>query len=204
MFGLGAFLAKSALMQSPIGKVLGKVPSRVWKILAIVVISGLLIFFALRWHSNKVETFGNEKFQAGYDSRDAEIKKLQTQLNQRNAELATALRSKTDEKLRDVARDADIIRLHGPGKAACTSVGGLPTSPGGHDQTRTSPGTSLPEVRDGEWDELIALPFSETVTVFENHDSLRIEVLGWREYHRVFTEEWKKYKEAADKTAQIK
>jgi hypothetical protein len=67
------FIAKSALMQSPIGAFLKMIPKQVWIVLAVA----LAIWLGVRWHAHQVK----KVYQSGYDHavadiRDAEAKKV--------------------------------------------------------------------------------------------------------------------------------
>lgn len=171
----------------------GMVPKWVWAALA----GAILFAFAVNWHSGKVRAFGNERYQAGYDAAKGEIEALRRQVNQRNAELAAALRSKSDEENRRIAADADNLRLRGAGKAAC--VARLPAAAGGHDEAGRPADAAGPEMPAGEW---AAVPWGWLVGRAETHDLYRNEALSWREWHKAFSAEWEAYKAKADAVAE--
>lgn len=175
-------------------KMLAKVPTWLWIALAVV----LLGLVGAWWHGNKVEAFGDERFAEGRASRDAEIEGLRKQINQRNAELAAALRSKHDDQIRRNAADADALRLHGPGRAACSGASYIPAAAGGHVGPGRPADAAVGTVPDGERIELIGLPFAPTVSFAEQHDNFRTEAISWREWHKTFTAEWEAYKAKAD------
>lgn len=188
---IGLWLAKSALMKSPIGGFLSRIPARVWKMLAIALVVALLIFVGLRWHGHKVEQLRKESFAAGRQSAVKDMVALRDQLNRAHAQDVARMRSENDAKLRDVGRDADALRLRGPGRAACSAV--LSGGSGGRDQAGGEARAPVSELPDAGRAELIALRFDAATDLGESHDSLRVEVLGWREWHAHFVKLWSDY-----------
>lgn len=177
---------------------LKSVPWQVWVAIAVVIAS----FFAVRWHSGQIKAYGTERFQAGRNYRDSEILALQKELDAKNAELAAELRRKHDEAARSIARDADALRLHGPGKAACSGPAFTPARTAGHEQSGGAGDAAVDEVPDGARAALIALPFPGAVAFAEQHDAFRLEALAWREWHRRFYDKWKAAQESASAIAE--
>lgn len=200
--GIAAWAAKSALMQSPLGRWLKRIPGRVWLRFFIIAAAVILGFLAYRWHGNKVEAFGNAKWGEGYQQARADAEAVRAELERRNAALAAELRSKNDAKLRDVARDADAVRLRGAGKAACSGASFLPTAAGGRDPASRAGDAAVAALPAGERIDLFGLPVAPTIDFAEQHDAFRIEVLGWREWHALFTAEWEAYRKRVEAVAE--
>lgn len=195
---IAAWAAKSTLMQSPVGGFLRRVPRRIWKWLIIALVVGLAIFFVLRWHSNKVEAFGNERFKAGYAQAIANGKEANRKVDARSATITSKIRSNTDAKLRDSARRADTVRLRGPGAAACLHPR-VPAAAGGHDQAIGGTGRAVAGVPGEERVDLIAVPFDVAVDRAETNDANRIEASAWRQWHGELTAWWNKVRAEAEK-----
>lgn len=194
---IAAWAGKSVLMSSPLGGLLKRIPRWVWLLLA----GAVLVLFAMRWHAGKAEAFGAERYQAGYAAAQADAKAARDELERRNAKLAAELRSKNDAKLRDVARDADAVRLRGAGKAACSGPAFLPAAAGGRNAPDRSGDAALAEVPAGERVDLFGLPVAPTIDFAESHDAYRVEALGWREWHAAFTAEWEAYRKKVEAVA---
>lgn len=198
---LAAWAGKSVLMSSPLGGLLKRIPKRVWLWLVVAAVVAFVVWKALDWHGDRKHAFGEERYAAGYGAAHAEITALQKQLNARNAELAAMMRSKNDAKLRDVARDADALRLRGAGKAACSGASFLPAAAGGRDEAGGTGDAALASVPAGERLDLFGLPVAPTIDFAEQHDAFRVEALGWREWHAAFTAEWEAYRKRAEAVA---
>lgn len=180
---LGLWVAKSALMQSPIGGLLKMVPARVWKLLAIAAAIGLLIFLALRWHGGRVEQLKTTSFNAGYAKRVAEDTAEATARAARDVAITAPIRRKTDETIRNNARLADAVRLRGPG-AAAACIDAVPAGTGGRQPgagQADAAGAGLPDAQ------RIAVPFPWLVDSAERCDGNLAEVLAWREWHQRLT-----------------
>jgi hypothetical protein len=61
-----AWLAKSALMTSPFGTFLKKIPWQVWAVIATII----LLYVGVKWHDHEVK----KTYQAGYDQALADVK----------------------------------------------------------------------------------------------------------------------------------
>lgn len=182
-----AWLGKSALMQSPLGGILG----RYWKPLLVA----LVLAIGFLWHGHKVAQLRADAFKAGYAQAVDNGKKNAARVERKSAAITNDVRSKTDEKMRDSARHADDLRLRGPGRAVCPQLSG-PAS--GHDPASRGANGGLAGLPDEERDRIVALPFDETVERAKVADANRLEVLAWREWHQRLTDEWAKWKADAD------
>lgn len=188
---LVGWAAKSALMQSPIGRLIKSVPKPVWKWLAIALVVALVVWRGLAWHAGKVDQLKKDSFAAGRQSAAADMVALRDQLNRAHAQDVARMRSQNDAKLRDVGRDADALRLRGPGRAACSAV--VPGGAGGSQQAGGQASAPVSQLPDAGGAELIALRFDAATDLGESHDALRVEVLGWREWHAHFVKLWSDY-----------
>lgn len=195
------WFAKSALMRSPVGGLLRRVPARVWKILIIAVVVGIIIWRALAWHSGKVEDLRTTAFAAGRQSLAKDMVALRDQLESRNAKAAAVMRSENDAKLRDVAVRHDALRVRGPGAATCSDSAFVSPGSGGHDQAGRPGDGAVSGMPDPRGSALIAVPFAGAVGFSEQHDSFRVEALGWRKWHAHFVTEWEAYRVKAEAAA---
>lgn len=181
---IAAWLAKSVLMQSPIGAFLKRVPGRVWLLIALAVGAYLLGSYAVRKHQAAVY----RTYKAGYDEGHrvalADVRRAQAQADAKAATINSNLRKINDETNRVIARAADDLRLHGPGKATCPGFP-APSSPAsGHvaaDRGADAPVATVPNPGGAV---LIAVPFNDLILFAEQHDRLRSEALTWRESDR--------------------
>lgn len=193
----GAWLAKSALMQSPVGGLLKAVPRWVWIAIAVAI----LIFGAVRWHNGRIEDLKTTSFNAGYAKAVSDGKKGIGKIEQKSIAIATEIRSKTNEKIRDSARHADNLRLRGPAAAACINPR-LPAAARGHVAAGGGSGPALAGLPDEAGPPLIAVPFDQAVDRAEVDDANRIEVVAWREWHQRLTAEWTRYRAELTKRGQ--
>jgi hypothetical protein len=159
---------------------LGGLPRGVWIFLA----GALLIAAGAWWHSGKVKAYGAEQYQAGRDSRDAEIIAAQKRVEEANARVTAEIRKRTDEENRRIAADATNLRLSGPGRAG---VACPPVRAGGHSEAGGNADAPGPGVYAGDF---AAVPWPWLVERAEQSDLNRSEVLAWREWHERLAAEW--------------
>lgn len=184
----GAWLAKTALMQSPLGGFLKSIPRWLWITLAI----GLAFIAALIWHGGKVKAFGQAQFAAGEAAADERhTKRAKAWAKQING-IAGKVRSKNYETNRAIAGDADALRLHGPGKATCLDTYGAIGAASGHVPPGRPGDAPVAPLPDRERPALIALPFASAIAFAEQCDLNRAEALSWREDKRLQMEAWDK------------
>jgi hypothetical protein len=188
---LAGWLAESALMKSPLGPLL----KRFWKPLAI----GLAILAALLLHQHAahkaIADAEKRGAEAAYASLEKKALELKAKADTLNASIAAKLKERNDAKMDSVRRDADALRLSGPGKALCRSAG-LSAAPGGHvaaDRDADASGPPMPA------EDSAAVPWPWLVDRAEEHDAYRLEALAWREWWARFDAEWKKYQAEAEK-----
>lgn len=186
---IGGFFAKSALARSPVGAVLGGIPRRAWIAMAIV----LLLAAGYLWHEHKagaaIAAAEERGAAAAYANVERQARELEAKADALNARIAEQMRKRTDAKLDAVARDADDLRMRGPGAARCTVVAGIPAAAGGRGAAGRPADAAMGTVRDSGGADLIALPFAATAGFAGQHDSFRLEALAWRGWHARFTAE---------------
>ena len=184
-------LAGLALKAAPLKAAIGRIPRGVW--IAVAVVAILLVGSCV--HKRKVKAFGDERYAAGvaYEQArlEAKAKAIKAKADAASAKITEKLRTKHDETVTVIYRDADALRLRGPGKAACPGYPGVSSGPSGSNAASGRPdvaGDRLPV------EDRIALPFAWTVDNAERCDLNRAEVLTWREWHRQQSEAWAKIK----------
>lgn len=179
------FLAVAGAKASGIFKA---IPRWAWYALA----AALVLFLIYRWHNGKVEdAYAKGKADEGarIAAKAFEIKRKADELT---ASISTALRTRHDEKVRIIYRDADALRLRGPGKAACPGNPGIPRGASGSAKPIGERVASVAEVPPGERVDLIGLPFAATVSGAEQCDLNRAEAKTWREWYAKQSEAWQK------------
>jgi hypothetical protein len=189
---LVGFFAKSALMRSPIGAVLKRIPKQVWIAVAIA----LALAAAFVWHQHKAHSALKSADAAGYARamKDVEARalKLKAKVDKLTAKISAEERTKNDVENRRIASAADALRLRGPGKALCTVPAGAPGASSGHFDASGPGDASVSGVLDPQRVALVGLPVSSAVGFAEQHDVLRAEVISWREWYRRLQEAWPK------------
>lgn len=183
-----AFLAPLLLNLSPVGSFLKTIPPKVWYAIGIIA----ALFAAYLIHHHVVHKALAAEYQRGMADEAAHIEKQALAIKQKadalNAGIASAIRSKNDEQNRAIAADAGTIRVLGPGKAACHPV--LPAAPGGPVAPSGSGNAPVAPVPSTGGQQLIALPFDDTLDFGQNHDSYRVEVLSWHTWYAKLVAAW--------------
>lgn len=173
-----AWLGRSVLMQSPLGGFLKSLTPRAW--LHIGLVAAVVIGFL--WHQRhaRAEIAAAEK--RGEDRAYAAVTEKARKLAQDAAQLSAKIRSLNDATNRRIDADARALLVRGPGKAACT--GSIPAAPSGRQPASGPADAPLARVPYPEWQQLIGLPFPDTVEFARLCDANRAEALSWREWHR--------------------
>lgn len=183
---IALWLGKSALMQSPIGRVIKLVPRWLWIALAVA----LALFAAVKWHGHKVEQLRASSFKAGADARDAYWAGKALAWEGRINELARKSRSKNREANRLIVDHAGALLLRGPGKAACPYG---PAAVAGRSEPRSgSVDAGLGGVPDPQRPALIALPFGDFIARAKLCELNRQEVIDRRAAEKATADEWAK------------
>lgn len=180
---IAAWFAKKLIFQR-IGAGLKRVPGKVW--VALAIIAALVAAFFVHQH------IAGERLQARYNAGYAQGRLDATKAQiaaQAKADAAakainTTIRKKTDEEDRHIARDADDLRVRGPGKAACPGVAAPRRPASGHVAVGGAPDAAVGQVPGGGGVDLIAVPFADLIDFAEHADRNRAEVNAWRESDR--------------------
>lgn len=184
-----AWLAKSALMRSPIGDFLKSVPRSIWMLGIITLLAGGYL-----WHQHAAQRAIAAAEKRGEDRAYANVERqareLEAKANALNRSIAEQMRKRNDEQARRIAVAADGLRLRGPGAARCTVVAGLPAAPGGRvtpDRPAYAAGSRVPP------GDRAAVPWSWLVERAEQADLNRAEALAWRDWYARFKAEWDRW-----------
>jgi hypothetical protein len=148
-----------------------------WLYIAIAIAVAAAFAGGLHWYHGQIAAAEKRGEEREAQHVLAAVQKIQT-----NAAKVTAkIRSKNDEKMRAISRDADDLRLRGPGKAVCPYA--APAAPVRRDGAGVAGNAPVGPVSDPERPELIALPFSVLLDFAEDHDRLRAKVQSTIEQH---------------------
>ena len=158
------------------------IPRWVWIALAVAI----LYRGALSWHHRQVKALHDAAYAEGGNAErarlEAEAKRLKAETDAKTAAIARLTKEKHDAEVRAIAADADALRLSGAGKASlgarCPVMAG---GSSGHDLAGSgteNAGSEVPAT-----DGLAVVPWGWVVGTGESHDSLRSEVLAWRDWY---------------------
>jgi hypothetical protein len=184
-----AWIAKSALMQSPVGAFIKAVPAWAWK--AAGIIAALVGAFLVHQHYAH-KAIANAYAQGKADEAkhvEQQALKIKAKVDALTGKIAAQERMKNDEQNRRIAAAADDLRLRGPGKATCAGSASLPSAAGGHVAPSGDGNAAGPQVPS---DDRAAVPWGWLVNRAEEHDVDRAEVLSWREWYSRLVAAWPK------------
>lgn len=171
-------------------KKLASVPWQVWAVIALIITVSVSGCIAKNKHEAAVTAFGDQRYNEGRASRDAEIKAAQDAKAEADRKLAAALREKANAENARITTRANDLRLRGPGAATCPNFTAPSTSAGGRNAAPPEAGTAplgvLAEDR-------AAVPWGWLVGQIEDKDKCLVEAGAWREQHRL---EVKAYEES--------
>jgi hypothetical protein len=185
---IGAFLAKSVLMQSPIGKLLKNVPVPVWKVLAIAAaILGLVLLHQHVAHKAIADAKAEQKaaddaaFVRQLAQARAEALNWKGRAEQAGQAIAKLNKEKHDAETRSHAVAAQSLLVRGP-RAAAGHCGPVDrTGPGAgsdrHDDAASNPDAAGSQMPAGNW---ALVPWDWLVSRALEHDDLLSEALTWR------------------------
>lgn len=180
---------------------LGRVPRPVWIALAVAFVLGAGVL----WHKHKAGAAIAAAEKRGEERSDKRHKAIEEELARRavarrrqaealSAEISRQEREKNETNARRLGAIADALRVHGPGRAACSIIGGDPGlsgGAGGHGApggAGGAPATRVP-YPDGF---LLGVPHQWAVNTAEQCDLNRSEALTWREHDRRQREAWER------------
>lgn len=211
------FFARSALMTSPAGAILKRIPRQVWIALAVAAV----LVAAIIWHQAKAHAAIDRAVKAAVasaiDKRDGQWRQRLDQEHRaalawkgradaQLAQISKLQRKLTDEETRRIDADRRAMLLRGPGKAAAPAGcrpgdhPGLPGIAGRHvaqPGAAADAGTEMPAV-DGS-DQWAVVPWDWLVAVVSERDAFRFEAIGWRGWHASITGAWGQLRSQAPK-----
>jgi hypothetical protein len=188
MSWLIGFVAKSALMQSPIGAWLKMVPAWAWKALAIAAALVALVLVHQHYAHKAIaaakaeqQTADNSRFAKQLAHVAEQANAIRIKAEALSASIAAQERTRHEQDLRRNAADAAALRVRGPGAAAshCGPVDhpGLSASAGGRLDAASGADAAGPALPAGEW---ATVPWTWLVDRAREHDDLLAEVRTWR------------------------
>ncbi len=183
---LAGFLAKSALMQSPIGAVLYAIGrflkhASFWQLVSI----GLGALLIVQHFQLADARHDRDAWENQYRSLQTQAETIKRQRDEAYAKIAAEIRKRTDEENRRIAGSADDLRVSGPGRSRCSqppAASGRHGAPGGNGN---APGPQVPAT------DSAAVPWQWLVNRAEQADLNRAEVLAWRDWYQRLAEQWK-------------
>lgn len=181
------FLAAAALKMSPVGAFLKRIPRGVWIALAVAAVIALGAFM----HGRAVKHAYAAAYTQGKADEGARIEAKAKAIADRATAISETLRSMNNVENRRIAGVADALRVRGPGKASCLNSAAAGTS--GRKPASGIANAPGPQVPSGEREPLLAaVPWPWLVNRAETCDLNRVEVLTWREWHRLLVEDYEK------------
>jgi hypothetical protein len=178
-----------------------RVPWQVWLAIAAVI----LLVLGCIWHGHAKESFGNQRFTAGYAKGYADAKadaeNATHAVETKGRDMAQDVRSKNDARHVVIDRSAAAVLVRGAGRAACTPVtpaaADSPASPG------VDPAQSgLPAVPAGQGQQLIGVPINGATAFAAQNDRLAVDNASWWDWYDRYTAIIAAYqKQVADLTA---
>ena len=180
-----AWLAESALMQSPAGAFLKSVPAWAWKAAAIVaLLVGGYLYHQHRAHK-AIAAAKLEQKQAddtawakALAKAHADALTWKARANAQAATIANDERKIHEQAVASNAAAADALRLRGPGAASAAHCGqgdhtGAPAAADRHDQATSGASATAAQVPSGDW---AIVPWSWVVQISQEHDDLLADV----------------------------
>jgi hypothetical protein len=152
------------------------IPPWLWEIvfIAALTLGGMLFHhIAVVRHDNQVRAEQKQSDEQAYAKKAQAIAK-------QAAELSAKIRSRNDEQIRTIDRNADTILLRGPGKASCPAS--TPAASGGHEQSGQTD-ASMDTVPPVEREQLIAMPFYGTIAFAKQNDECLVKLNSWNDWY---------------------
>jgi hypothetical protein len=167
---------------------LGRIPRGVWIVLAVVILLGL----GVRWYQGQIKAADRAGYARAERDIAAKALALKAKIDATTAKITAKLKERNDVETHRIAAVADDVRLRGPGKAACPRFARVPNAASGHSPPAREGSPAVGEVPDAGGADLIALPFSGTIALAEQHDKCRADILSYREWEKQLRETWPK------------
>lgn len=206
MLALGAWIAKSVLMQSPIGgfvRAIGGGLKRFFGALDGQGWLGVVAATLLAWQW--IAAAGEARHWKKQSGRFEQLYTAELEHQQRIAGQALALKSHVDGLAAGISTllkglsDAEALRIHrsagallvsGPGKAACAGGPVAPAAAGGSGEADRTGDAAVPAMHQFGGTALVAMPWDQAVDYAEQHDLFRTEALSWRDWYRRLLAVW--------------
>ena len=189
---LPALLPPLALKLSPVGRFLKSIPPKVWIAIAVVALIGA----GGLWHNRAVGKAHDAGYSEGKAAEGARIAAkaltIKRGVDALTGKITATIRSMNNAANNSTGRDADTVRLHGPGKAACAGLASVPAGAGRYIPPVGQASPAVDQVPSAERIDLIGLPFAGAVTLAENHDLCRNDLIAYREWGKQIGEAWAK------------
>jgi hypothetical protein len=196
MSWLVGFLAKSALMQSPVGAFIRWVPKWAWIVLAVVA----AVAGAYLWHQHVAGKALKSADAAGYARAKAEDAKALQDLRSKANEaasngrsIAQDTRSKNDETNRAAHAAAGDLLVRGAGASRSRCVGdpAVPAASGEHGAAPDAAHVARALLSDDDRTaDRADVPWRWLVGRAEQSDLDRAEVVAWRSWYQRQADEW--------------
>ncbi len=180
-----SLFAAIALKFSPIGRFLKAIPRPVWIAFAVILALGGAYWL----HRDAVSDAYRAGYSQGKADEGARIAKRAGELAAETNALAAKIRSKNREKIRRIDAAADTLRLSGPGKASCP---GAATPVAGRSAPQQPGNAAVDQVPDRARNDIIALPFADTIAFAEQHDRCLADLSSYRDWETQIREAWAK------------
>lgn len=163
---------------------LGRIPRGVWIALAVLALAGLLYWAHQREVKQTIAAAEKRGEDRAYKIIAAKAREIERKAN----DISRKLKEQNREEVARINRDADDLRLRGPGKARANCPG-IPPSPGRSQPASERSNAAGPEMPS---DDRAAVPWAWLVDRAEQCDLNRAEALTWREWYRQQVEAWPK------------
>jgi hypothetical protein len=160
------------------------------KMIILGVIAAVVLFFAHQWYAGRQ---ASKHYMDGYKQAqkdDAEeLKNANARIAALSVEIATKEREGFNADVVHINARTDAVRMRGPGKAVCP---GLPPAPGGSQPGSGPVAGGVDRVPYPEWQQLLAMPFDDTISFAKQCDINAAELRHWHSWYLKLVATWPK------------
>lgn len=160
------------------------------RIYIVCTVAAVLLFF-IHQHVAKVKL--HNQYKDGYAQAqkddDEKLKSANAQIEALNVAIAADERKKNDAQAAAIGTHADAVRLRGPGKAVCP---GIPAAPGRPESGSGTVSAGLDRLPYPQWQQLIGVPFDDSVGFAKQCDINAAEVRAWHSWYNRLAAAWPK------------
>lgn len=162
-----------------------KVPKQVWYGAAVIaaLVGGYF------YHQHVAHKAVDTAYKKGHADAVAEFEKNGAKTNTQTAAISNNARGQNEAENRHIDSRAAAVVVRGPGRAVCP---GAAPAAGGHVAPTGPVDAGLARVPYPEWQQLLAVPFDDTVAFAREHDKNLDEVKRWRQWHVDVLKVWPK------------